>query len=102
LKDDKGDQFFVTFQGSKGEFINIAKGSGVSEEEFPDYVECIWEAYSLQGWKKYYWKMKSFFTRIYVKYVFYVVKTISCLDHSLLRILEIFPYLYAKAANCDN
>jgi hypothetical protein len=49
LKDDKGDQFCVTFQGSKGEFINIAKGSGVSEEEFPDYVECIWEAYSLQG-----------------------------------------------------
>merc|ERR1712034_19090 len=94
-----------TLQKSKSEFINIAKGSGVSENEFFDYVECIWEAYNLQGFKKYYWKMKSCFTRTYLKYLAYVVKMISCLDRSLLRVtllLEILSDYLQETANYDN
>jgi hypothetical protein len=85
LKDDVGDQFFVTFEKSKGHFINIARGRQVSEKEFPDYIECIWEAYNLQGWKKSYWEIKSLLTRAYVKYIFYVVKIVTYL---VLRIVS--------------
>jgi len=92
LIDHKGDQFFVTFEKSKGQFINIAKGfSGVLlKEEFSNYVECIWEAYNLQGWKKNYWKLKSFLTMIYVKYIFYVVKMFAFLVYYLAYPFEIF------------
>jgi len=90
LKEDEDEQFFVTFQKSKGQFINIARGKGVSEKEFYDYIDCIWEAYNLKGWKKYYWKFKSFFTVIYLRYLFYVVKIMVCLASNLLYLFETF------------
>jgi len=97
------NQFFVTFQESKNQFINIARGNIVSDKEFPDYVECIWEAYNLQGWKKNYWKLKSFLTMIYVKYLFYVFKIISCLYEGLATPLDIFSnYLEQQSTNYYN
>ena len=99
LKDDESDQFFVTFEKSQGQFINIARSSGVSEEEFSDYIECIWEAYNLQGWKKHFWIMKSFLTMTYVKYLFYIVKIISCLGSRLLRYVGIVDDYLAKVDN---
>jgi len=106
LKDDESDHFFVTFEkNSDGQFINIARGSGVSEEEFSDYVECIWEAYNLKGLKKHYWKIKSLFTIVYVKYLSYVVRIIfglwfnifvflsNCYDN-LVKATEYYFYPY--------
>jgi len=90
LKDDGDDQFFVTFQKSKDQFINIARGTGITEKEFFDYVECIWEAYNLQGWKKNYWKLKSFLTMTYVRYLFYETKIISYFGGPTFDIIEIF------------
>jgi len=84
------DQFFVTFQKSYNQFIHIAKGNGVSESEFLDYLECIWEAYNLKGFIKYYWRIKSFFTMIYLKYLFYVVKIFSYLFSHLLDLSGVF------------
>jgi hypothetical protein len=83
LKNKEVDYFFVTFEKSKGQFINIAKGRGVAEIEFYDYVECIWEAYNLQGWKKFYWKIKYFVAMPYDRYLFYVVKIIFYLRSRL-------------------
>jgi len=89
LRDNEGDQFFVTFQKSKDQFINIARSREVLKNEFPDYVECIWEAYNLQGWKKNYWKIKSFFTMTYAKYLIYMVTIFSCLGSRLLDLFQI-------------
>jgi len=100
LKDDKSDQFFVTFEKSRGQFINIARSNGVSEKEFSDYVECIWEAYNLQGWKKNYWKLKSFLTMAYVKYLFYVVRMISCLGDRLLHYVGIIDNYFKSDNSC--
>jgi len=86
LREDGSGHFVVTFQKSRDQFINIARGRGVSEKEFPDYVECVWEAYNLQGWKKHYWKLKSLLTVTYVKYLFCVVKIIFYLGSSLLHV----------------
>jgi len=93
LIDYKGDQFFVTFEKSKGQFINIAKGfSGVLlKEEFSNYVECIWEAYNLQGWKKFYWKIKYFVAMPYDSYLFDVVKIIFYLRSRLFFFFDIWP-----------
>jgi len=102
LRDDKSDQFLVTFEKSKSQFINIAKVSGVSELEFSDYVECIWEAYNLQGWKKHYWKLKSFITMIYVKYIFYVGRIISCLGSRIFVPFETAMNYVCKASNYQN
>jgi len=46
--------------------------------------------------------MKSFFTRTYVKYIFYVVKIISCLDCKLFLFLEILANYLQMTANSDN
>jgi len=97
LRDDGNDQFFVTFEKRNGQFLHIARGSGVSRKEFPDYVECIWEAYNLHGWKKYYLKLKSFLTLIYVKYYFYVVQIVSYLLCNFLNFLEILSECLEKA-----
>jgi len=95
------NHFFVTFEKSQNEFINIAKCSRVSEKEFPDYVECIWEAYNLQGWIKYYWKLKSFLTTPYEKYLFYLLKIISCLGSRLIHFSKIFTeYLFRCDYSC--
>jgi len=91
LKDDQRGQFYVTFQKGKDQFINIARGRGISETEFSDYVECIWEAYNLQGWKKCYWKIKNSLIMPYDKYLFYVVKIIFYLRSRLFLLCEIWP-----------
>jgi len=89
LTDDEGDQFFVTFEKTKGQFINIARCSGVSTPKFP-YLESIWEAYNLQGLKKHYWKLKLILNMPYDKYLFYVVKIFSCFGSSLNQLSDIF------------
>ena len=94
----KNDEFCVTLQKSKHQFINIAKGNGVSKNEFLDYVECIWEAYNLQGWEKNYWKIKSFLTMTFVKYFVYISKITSSIGFHLLHIFEIFSNNIEKAS----
>jgi len=93
LRNDESNQFFVTFENSKGQFINIAKCNRVLEIEFPDYIECIWEAYNLKCWEKYYWKMKSFLNMPYEKYLHYVVKIISYLMSRIDNFSDIFEYI---------
>jgi len=102
LKDNGGDQFFVTFQKSEGQFVNIARGSRILEINFSDYVECIWEAYNLKGWKYYYWKIKSFLTLPHVKYLLYFDKIISYLYPHFFHCFQIFSNYLEKAIKVHN
>jgi len=99
LRDNDGHQFFVTFEKTKGQFNNIAKCSEVSEIEFCAFVESIWEAFNLKGWKGCYWTLKYFLNIPYENYVFYVVKIILSLTSCLNHILGIFEYIYSATKN---
>jgi len=105
LRDEQNGQFFVTLPIDNGKFINLASGEKILEIEFSEYVECIWEAYNLKGWKKVFLKFKYFFTipfLFYVKYLVYVVKIYSFCESRLLRLGEVFQYNLEQCINFEN
>jgi len=83
-------EFFVAFKKKDGKLETLAYGPIFEMEmDFPEYLQCIWDAYNLKGCKKYCVKMFYFLQILWVlkypKYFFFVCNGFNRILNKLHR-----------------